>query len=777
MTEQLPSFNIEDKVRAALSTPEPDPLFVDRLEAQLLIQSGMQPDQVKRRSAGWFSTRLVCSRRLRRPAWGVALALLAILVVFLAVGPQRVLAAFRQVLGYIPGVGIVEQSAPIRVLAEPVSLTRDGITITVTSATLTGDRTHVDYRIFGVPGSAYPNREDVIGCTQREYLRLPDGTQLTHIDNDLPPVPAGVNQAVFVLPCIFNTLPGTVPADWELPLSFVPAPPDLTVMPVIDLSPSPSPQATLTPGATALPEKASDTPAVRVNRSVTVIKEIETSDGYILVGQFQPPIQSGGDVQLTGSADIRDANGKEVAHTTPQDVGPNALGLDPNGSYWYVQFKAAGLAYPLSITFSGIALRQADPNATAEFTFDAGPNPRPGQEWTPNQDIRLAGHTLRLLLITADSRNGYDFRFQGDPDVVSASVQIEGYTPNGGGGGGGLTDGFINASLSYAQLPTGLLKVTLSNLIVTGDSLTWEGQWSPPTPRTDLPADPTPQPDLCLTVDSLAQLGPAPADLAKGRALLYEQLKGSNQWGLVLYKLDGSQKQIVVPERNAPGNWGALSPDGSQVAYSASDNGIHVVDVGTQTEQALQNASGFDLHWSPDGKQIAYVALGGNIVDSVFVVNADGTHNRQASDLSYEAIVGWSPDGAKLYFVVPYTGGAAWKVYAFDLASGVSQELFTIENGTPKFLNPTLSPDGQWIAYRGRDNSSLYLVHPDGSDTHLVMNSVGVDGIAWSSSGWLGVSLREANTVDHTLVLVKPDGCESYRLPNLRGELQGLFIP
>jgi hypothetical protein len=25
--------------------------------------------------------------------------------------------------------------------------------------------------------------------------------------------------------------------------------------------------------------------------------------------------------------------------------------------------------------------------------------------------------------------------------------------------------------------------------------------------------------------------------------------------------------------------------------------------------------------------------------------------------------------------------------------------------------------------------------------------------------------------------LVKPDGCESYRLPDLRGELQGLFIP
>jgi hypothetical protein len=772
MTSSTSPNSIEDQLRAATRMPPPRPEFLAGLRARLADEAELNREALLPVS---FGTRIKLV--FRRPAWVMAVVVLLLLTAGLfAVGPQRVLAAFRQVFGYIPGVGIVEQNAPLRVLAEPVSVTRDGITITVTSATLTGDKTHIDYRIFGVPGSAYPNREDVIGCTQREYLRLPDGTQLTYIDNDLQPVPAGVNQAVFVLPCIFNTLPGTVPADWELPLSFVPAPPDLTVMPVIDLPTSPSPQATLTPGAIALPNHVSSTPTAPADRSATVIKEIETNDGYILVGQFQPPIQPGEDVQLTGSAGIRDANGKKVAYTLPQDVGPNALGLDPNGIYWYVQFKAAGLAYPLSITFSGVALRQADPNAAAEFTFNAGSNPQPGQEWTPNLDIRLAGHTLQLLSITADSRNGYDFSFQGDPDVVSASVQIEGYTPNGGGGGGGLTDGFFNVSLSYAQIPTGVLKVTLSNLIVTGDRLTWQGQWSPAVPRTDLPADPTPQAGLCLTVDSLARLSQAPVELGNGKALLYERLENSDQWGLVLYSLDGSQKQVVA----ADAAWGALSPDGSQVAYtpfSTSAVDIHIMDLDSQSVRTLSGVSGTGYHWSPDGKQIAYIALGGDVIDSVFVVNADGANNRQISSLSYESIVGWSPDGSQLYFVAPFTGGAAWKVYSFDMTDGASQELFTIENGTPKFLNPTLSPDGQWIAYRGQDNSSLYLVHPDGSDMHLVLDDIGVVRNEWSSSGWLGVSLGDVNTDDHTLVLVKPDGCESYRLPNLRGELQGLFIP
>ncbi len=103
------------------------------------------------------------------------------------------------------------------------------------SATLTGDQTHIEYRIFGVPGSAYPKREDVTGCIEQPYLLLADGSRL---EADAP-VPASVDEATYVMPCIINTLPWTVPTDWEMPLKFVAAPPELTVMPVTELSPSP----------------------------------------------------------------------------------------------------------------------------------------------------------------------------------------------------------------------------------------------------------------------------------------------------------------------------------------------------------------------------------------------------------------------------------------------------------------------------------------------------------------------------------------------------------
>src|SRR5262249_35105700 len=95
--------------------------------------------------------------------WVVVLVLIVLLAL------SGVAYAVGNLFCYIPGVRIVEQSAPIRVLAEPVSVTRDGVTVAVTQATITGDKTSIVYRVLGVPHSAYSDREDVVGCISHEY--------------------------------------------------------------------------------------------------------------------------------------------------------------------------------------------------------------------------------------------------------------------------------------------------------------------------------------------------------------------------------------------------------------------------------------------------------------------------------------------------------------------------------------------------------------------------------------------------------------------------------
>jgi len=744
-----PSF--EDKVRAAVDTTAPRDEFVQDMWARMARSA---PAARAPRARGARKAQF-------RTAWiGVGVLLAVLVIATLIIGPTRVYAAVRQLLlGYIPGVGIVDSSSPIRVLAEPVSQTREGVTITVTSATLTSDRTHLEYRIFGVPRSAYPDREDVIGCIQPEYLLLPDGTKLERMQ-DYPPVPADVAQAELVIPCIGETLPGTVPENWVLPLRFVAAPEDLTVLPVIELSPSPEVAAPLpaTPGA-SLPSP------------ITFDQVIETADGYILLGRFQPSVGEGEWAQVTGMPQLRDANGAKVAYTIPNDIQPPEVNDVLGGFGFAYQFKAAGLAYPLNLAFTGVVVGPEDPAALARIEFDAGSNPEPGQEWMLNQPIELAGHSLTLASITADGRSGYSFKFESGPEVYSVGVDIEGYSAagGGGGGGGGVTGGTFYTSRDYVEIPTGELTIIVSNLVSVKESLTWEGQWSPAAERADL-AEATPQAGVCLTANDIAALPLAPADLV-GRALVHEPLEGSDSWGVVVYELPSGATRMDLPDAGR----GALSPDGTQFAHPGAD-GLRIVDLDTGAERLIQLASpGYDLHWSPDGTEIAFI---GSSAEAVYIVRTDGSSVRRVSDAAYASVIGFSPDGARLYLAVMYTGGSAWLVRVVDLATGAVQDLTTVENGSVKMLAAALSPDEEWIAYRGRDNASLYVMHTDGSAMHVLMDqpALATSGVQWSASGWLGVSLIEGDGQQRTLVILNPESCQAYRLPMSQGDLEGLWV-
>jgi len=464
--------SFEEKLQTAVETPLPHPEFLASLRVRL-AEEAHRPVSWRERLGLMFP----------RPAWAASMIGLLLLISFFIVGPQRVLAAVQRLIGYIPGVGIVDTSTPFRVLAEPVSVTKQGIKISVTSAVLSGKRTHIEYNIVGVPESAYPSQKGGMGCTKANYLRLPDGKQVGPDDSvyypvpakvDFLPIPANLNEAVLVIPCIFNTLPGTTPENWEIPLHFKPAPSDMAVMPVIEISPSPQTRPTEAVPSTKSNDGSPATPSGETN--VVVQKVIETADGYILVGVFHP--LHGELFGPDGKFEIRDASGKNVDFSYPEDIKLDISGAKPDDIPWATQFKAAGLAYPLTISFPMVILDQPDANPSAEIEIDAGANPQNGQELASNQEIKLLGHTLKLVSLKGDSNNAYDFIIKVDSQVDSANVNIEGYTPNGFGGGGKI-DGVFNRRLSFPQMPTGKLKIIFSNLTLISKQVNWQGQWSP----------------------------------------------------------------------------------------------------------------------------------------------------------------------------------------------------------------------------------------------------------------------------------------------------------
>jgi hypothetical protein len=689
-----------------------------------------------------------------RPSLVILLAILALLLL------SGAAYAISKLTGYIPGVGLIDQSVPLRVLTEPVTVTRSGITLIVEQAILSADKTVVIVKTEGIPLAAYPKNEGDAGCPGRVDLKLPDGTFLEggHMNGDnwssfrsileYGPVPANVSEASLQVACIGGTIAGTLPGNWQIPIRFAPAPPDMTIVPVIDVSTSAIP-----PEATAEPAPAH------------LEKALQIGDQYILMGKWDAQVPKGF-IELA-FPELTDANGQQIVTTMPNIPGLPAYD-------WSVQFKGAGIAYPVTLSFTG-RIFSAVPNATAEFVFDAGEIPQPGQQWVFNKVFDMAGHIVQLVSITATSShgympggnlNGYSFEFQTDPDVKGLSVTLQGHEAVGGGGGG--MEGHLEQSVDFTQLPTGKIRVILSDLTIYGNTQTWKIQWRPetlPVPETASSPE-NPSSAVCITSDNVDQLPSPLADL-QGKVVLYRQIEKQQSWGIVLSNLDGSQQQVLVPD----GNWPALSPDGNRLIYSGTDDALHLIELTSSSQISLGGTNAYDPVWSPDGTQIAYID---NL--TVDVIGADGSNPRTLTKPDHYSMVGWSPDGAKLYFTL--LGADGFSLNSVDVATDEIQSLFTLEDSSHKAPFATISPDSKWIAYRGSDNSTLYLVRPDGSNKHPVMMADAVSSIVWSKdSQWLGVSEVNSPSDERKIILLRSDTCQAYLLPALHGDLEGLFIP
>ncbi len=145
---------------------------------------------------------------------------------------------------------------------------------------------------------------------------------------------------------------------------------------------------------------------------------------------------------------------------------------------------------------------------------------------------------------------------------------------------------------------------------------------------------------------------------------------------------------------------------------------------------------GHDPCLSPDGQRIAFTGETPGGV-AVWVMKADGTDRRKLTEANPWGAVfpSWSPDGQKI-------------VYAEKV--GETLELFTIgaDGSNPTQLThlkaiatpPAWSPDGKWISFRltderywsdkkrveevyaqrPSDKRPVWVIHPDGSDAHVI---------------------------------------------------------
>ena len=502
----------EKEIKQTYRLPDANTAFFNRLEAKLQAH---QPTAVAKAKPTFHFAR----------GWAYAMVtFLFIGAMVFAIGPSKVLAQIQAVFGYVPDVGLVDTSSPFRQLAEPVSDTRDGITLYIQSAFLSADQTIITYASSDLPAEMKRANFGDPECFTPAYLALPDGGKVvaSGISGGLAPdgsfvhdirfngpFPANFDQATLVFPCLEGTARGKGPEDWKIALAFKPAPKDLVVYPATLIPPqvkieNPVP-ATVEPTAQSKAKtEVPAMPAIIVNgdrqEKMVVLSVVEKPNSYWVTWAYPDKIDY--DIQINGQLYVvpfnpvlYDANGTELPkpdHETQlalwkyeegvRNQLPDQDKMKYSGSMHTFVVPKSGVVFPVYAKQNVYERSFPEKGAYAEIEFDGSKVQTSNAPVEINQEIRLGSVKFELKAIEKNPYGGYSFRFDGSQGrVVQCLVDLVGYpTDMSDSGSLNLDDPFhFFQAVMYRQIPTGKLTVRISQPVVLGDLISFIGSWSP----------------------------------------------------------------------------------------------------------------------------------------------------------------------------------------------------------------------------------------------------------------------------------------------------------
>lgn len=223
-----------------------------------------------------------------------------------------------------------------------------------------------------------------------------------------------------------------------------------------------------------------------------------------------------------------------------------------------------------------------------------------------------------------------------------------------------------------------------------------------------------------------------------------------------------------------------VSPDGNKIVFASNREGtyrIYVMNIdGTELTRLTDSDVGdFTPEWSPDGAHIAFTRAG-----SIMLMDGDGGNVQRIARGEPETTAapckggaflgGWSPDGQQLTF---YTASAVKGVGQVCTIGINGLGLTVVASEPPAYhVEPSWSPDGEWIAYRFIDegNHEIYLVRTDGTSRGNLTNNPEMDVEPdWSPDGeW--ILFASARLGDFDLFIMRPDGSDVGRITTALGK-------
>jgi TolB protein len=211
---------------------------------------------------------------------------------------------------------------------------------------------------------------------------------------------------------------------------------------------------------------------------------------------------------------------------------------------------------------------------------------------------------------------------------------------------------------------------------------------------------------------------------------------------LYLVNVDGTGLTRLT---NDPGRFdgGAhWSADGSQIAFGRESDVTHLNQIATMAATpgapiATLTTQVWDNFWpqyTPDGRRIVFDGQIGGLVSAVWVMHADGSHQRRLTSAPLEAgFSDLSPSGRRAAIISHQNTSLSNAIFTMRLSgSGIRQ----LTNPFPLHdVQPVYSPDGAKIAFvsdrrsgTAEHDQDLYVMDADGSHVTRIATGLTVGG-------------------------------------------------